>query len=135
MNNLKLNDFGYYLAGLIEGDGYLNINNRNILSIGITFNMKDQPLALKLIALLGQGYLGQGYLGQGYGHIVKRKGQNIELRFTNKKSLLQIINLIKGKFRTPKIDQLNKAIEFMNKHYSISLAINPIDVSPIYKNS
>jgi hypothetical protein len=42
---------GSYLAGLLEGDGYLSITNENRVIIGITFNSKDTPLAEKLLIL------------------------------------------------------------------------------------
>ena len=35
----------YYLAGLIEGDGYITINNKNKVIVGITFNIKELFLA------------------------------------------------------------------------------------------
>jgi hypothetical protein len=89
----------HYLAGLIEGDGYISITNQNRVIIGITFNIKEIPLAEKLLSLLGKG------------SIVKRKGNSIELRFSSKKTLCNIIELINGKFRTPKIDQLYKLID------------------------
>jgi hypothetical protein len=95
-NDLKL---GYYLAGLIEGDGYISINNKNKIILGITFNKKDLYLAEKLLNYFEQGF------------IVKRKTNSIELRFTSVKVLNKIINLVNGKFRTPKIDQLYKLID------------------------
>lgn len=88
-----------YLAGLIEGDGYISITNENRIILGITFNLKDKPLAEKLLLYLGKGT------------IVKRKTNSIELRFSAKSTLLKIVNLINGKFRTPKIDQLYKLID------------------------
>jgi hypothetical protein len=89
---------GYYLAGLIEGDGYISITNKNRVILGITFNIKDKPLAEKLLKYLGKGT------------IVKRKTNSIELRFSAVKTLQKIIILINGKFRTPKIDQFYKLI-------------------------
>jgi hypothetical protein len=91
--------FGSYLAGLIEGDGYISINNKNRVIIGITFNLKDKPFAVKLLGMIGKGF------------IAKRKTSSIELRFSSKVSLCRIITLINGKFRTPKIDQLFKLID------------------------
>src|ERR1700749_811696 len=96
--NIELR-LGSYLAGLIEGDGYISINNKNRVIIGITFNLKDKPLAEKLLGMIGKGF------------IAKRKTSSIELRFTSKVSLCRIITLINGKFRTPKIDQLFKLID------------------------
>lgn len=70
-NRKEINEFlGFYLAGLIEGDGYISITNENRVILGITFNLKDQPLAEKLLNLLGKGF------------IAKRKTNCIELRFS-----------------------------------------------------
>jgi len=92
-------NLGCYLAGLIEGNGYISITKENRIILGITFNIKDKPVANKLLNYIGKG------------HIVQRKGNNIELRFSAIKTLERIINLINGKFRTPKIDQLYKLID------------------------
>jgi len=117
------NQLGYYLAGLIEGDGYLSLNNKNNLMICITFHIWDTPLALKLIDYFGQGY------------IAKRPGNSIELRVSNRRGLEKLITLLNGKFRTPKIDQLYKAIEHMNKKYNTNLIKLPLDSSPIQSNA
>ena len=63
----------HYLAGLIEGDGYISITNKNRIILGITFNLKDKPLAEKLLSYLGKG------------SIVKRNTNSIELRFSANK--------------------------------------------------
>lgn len=39
---------GNYLAGLIEGDGYITITNQDRVILGISFNLKDKALAEKL---------------------------------------------------------------------------------------
>lgn len=92
-------DIGNYLAGLIEGDGYISITNEDRVILGITFNIKDKPLANKLLEYIGKG------------SIVSRKNNSIELRFSALISLKTIVNLINGKFRTPKIEQLHKLID------------------------
>jgi hypothetical protein len=89
----------HYLAGLLEGDGYISIAHKNRVILGITFNLKDKPLAEKLISYFGTGFL------------AKRPSNSIELRFSSKKTLCQIIQLINGKFRTPKIEELHKLID------------------------
>ena len=114
----------HYLAGLLEGDGYITITNENRVILGITFNLKDKPLAEKLLSYLGKG------------SIVKRKGNSIELRFSSKKTLCKIINLINGKFKTPKIEQLYKLIDWMNKnHYPLDIKKLPLNDSPILNDS
>ena len=60
----------HYLAGLIEGDGYISITKEDRVILGITFNLKDKPLAEKLLSYLGKGF------------IAKRKTNCIELRFS-----------------------------------------------------
>jgi len=99
----------HYLAGLLEGDGYITITNENRVILSITFNLKDKPLAEKLLSYLGKGF------------IVKRKSNSIELRFSSKKTLCKIIHFINGKFRTPKIEQLYKLIDWMNKNHSMDI--------------
>ena len=121
------NIIGSYLAGLIEGDGYISITNENRIILGITFNIKDKPLADKLLK----------YIGKGKGFIAKRKTNSIELRFSDKKSLYQIIELVNGKFRTPKIHQLYKLIDWMNKNHinSSELKINKLSIDNSSLNS
>jgi hypothetical protein len=113
----------HYLAGLIEGDGYISITNQNRVILGITFNIKDRPLAEKLLSILGKGF------------IANRSGNSIELRFSSKQTLCYIIELINGKFRTPKIDQLHKLIDWMNKTHSMNIKKLPLSDSSILNDS
>jgi len=115
--------FSHYLTGLIERDGYISITNQNKVILAITFNIKDKPLAKKLLSLLGVG------------SIIKRSSNSIELRFSRKKTLYNIIKLINGKFRTPKIDQLYKLINWMNNQYLINIQKLPINNSSILNDS
>lgn len=111
-------NLGYYLAGLIEGDGYISITNQNRIILGITFNIKDKPLAEKLLSYIGKGF------------IAKRKTNSVELRFSAKDSIYTIIQLVNGKFRTPKIDQLHCLIDWMNKNHiqSTNLKIKKLSI-------
>lgn len=113
----------HYLAGLIEGDGYITITSENRVILGITFNLKDKPLAEKLLNFLGKGT------------IVKRQSNSIELRFSSKKTLYKIIHLINGKFRTPKIQQLYNLIDWMNEKHSMDIIKLPLNDSPILNGS
>jgi hypothetical protein len=90
-NNNKHKDqiLGYYLAGLIEGDGNINLTKKDQAVISITFNSKDRPLAEKLLSYIGQGF------------IQKRKGNSVVLIFGAVKTIKRIVPLINGKFRTP----------------------------------
>jgi len=113
----------HYLAGLIEGDGYISITNENRVILGITFNLKDKPLAEKLLSYLGKGT------------IVKRKSNSIELRFSSKKTLCNIIRLINGKFKTPKIEQLYNLIDWMNKNHLMNIEKLPLNDNHILNDS
>lgn len=109
--NLKhLKNLGSYLAGLIEGAGYICITNNRVI-LGICFNIKDKPLATYLLNTIGKGQ----------GTIIKRPTKSVELRFSAKKNLVDIVNLINGEFRTPKIDQLHILIDWLNKNHFTNL--------------
>jgi hypothetical protein len=94
LNISQSNKLGYYLAGLIEGDGYIFIPNnvrddKNRLicpSIQLVFHSKDIPLAFILQSKIG------------HGTINKKKGKKAYIyTITNKDGLIKIINLINGK--------------------------------------
>lgn len=123
INKNKDEILGYYLAGLIEGDGYIYLTTKNQVIIGITFNSKDKPLAEKLLSYIGQG------------SIMIRKGKSIELRISAVTSLKRILALINGKFRTPKIHQLHLLIDWLNKKHSTNLDKLPLDNSPLHNNT
>jgi len=125
INNKKHKDqiLGYYLAGLIEGDGYISMTKNNRVDIGITFNSKDKALAEKLLSYLGEGSL------------LKRKGNSVALRIGAVKTIKKIVPLINGKFRTPKIYQLHMLIDWLNKNHSMNLEKLPLDNSPLHNNS
>jgi hypothetical protein len=94
-----------YLAGLIEGDGYIAVHDKNSKSkvfrpkILIVFNRNDKPLATKLSNILEVGKV-----------IDKPKAGHVLLQILAKEEVLKIINLINGYMRTPKIEALHRAI-------------------------
>jgi len=118
----SINKIGSYLAGLIEGDGYIFITKADTIILGVTFNVKDKPLANKLLMFIGKG------------SIVNRKSKSIELRFSAFHSLKIIINLVNGKFRTPKINQLYRLIDWLNKKHSLNINKLPLDDSNLLSN-
>lgn len=82
LNNEQL---GYYLAGLIDGDGHFSKAQQLV----ITFSSPDAFLAYYLKERLG------------YGNVRKVKDKNAYLLIvSNKKGMLNVINLINGKLRT-----------------------------------
>jgi len=90
------NEFGHYLAGLIDGDGHFS----NQLQLIIAFNEKDASLA----------YYIKGRIG--YGNVYKVKNKKaIILVISNQFGLVTILELINGKLRTEnKFNQINKNV-------------------------
>lgn len=94
--------FGSYLAGLFEGDGHIWIPSLDTLKkkkhnprFCITFHIKDLPLANKIKSIIGYGFIR-----------IKNKENACVLTISPLEGLIKIINLINGKLRTPKINQL-----------------------------
>jgi len=92
LNPLNNKQLGYYLAGLIEGDGHFSKAQQLVL----TFSFPDAFLAYYLKERLG------------YGNVRKVKDKNTYLLIvSNKKGMLNVINLINGKLRTEqKVNQV-----------------------------
>lgn len=95
--------FMSYLSGLIEGDGTIIVPKTersskgkvNYPSIQIVFHLKDLPLALLIQKNLGTG------------SIMRIKGSNAYNFFINdKKGVLNLINILNGRMKTPKIKSL-----------------------------
>ena len=105
ITNLKDNEFGYFLAGLIEGDGWFGDNVLHII-----FAENDISLA----------YLIKNRIG--YGNVYKIKDKKIVRYICNKKKGLSIIlSLINGKLVSkPKYEQLIKHNYSENFNYTIN---------------
>lgn len=120
---------GPYLAGLIEGDGYIGVQKEfyktNVVyrpKIIIVFNINDKPLAEKLSAELEVGKI-----------INREKAGHVLLQILAKEEVLKIINLINGHMRTPKIEALYRAICWINEKDSSSIPL--LGLSPLESNS
>ena len=100
-----LNDeqFGHYLAGLIDGDGHFCSKQQLV----IVFSSPDVALAFYVKKTLG------------YGHIKKVKDKNAYLFIvSNRDGIIKVLNLINGKLRTiNKINQVKNNI-LINPKYS-----------------
>lgn len=128
--NREMYNLSYYLAGLIEGDGHFNTPNQlktpsgraRVAALEVVFTLKDRPSAELLKSLFG---------GNIYDHSPARSARGGWL-VQDKKSLLNIINLINGKLRTPKINYFNKMIDFFLMLKEIIKL--PLDTSPLNSN-
>jgi LAGLIDADG endonuclease len=127
-----VNEFSYYLTGLIEGDGSIitpktirSVKGKlNYPSIQIIFNLKDLPLALLIQKELGTGSL------------LKKKGVNAYILTINSyDGILLLIALINGKMRTPKIYSLYALIDFFNVFKNTNLEKKPLCNKCLVSNS
>ena len=122
--------FGSYLGGLIEGGGHIAVHDKNSKSkkfrpkIIIVFNLADKPLAEKLSAVLKVGKV-----------ISKPSAGHVILQILAKEEVLKVINLINGYMRTPKIEALHRAINWINENDNSSIVCLGLDKSPIDSNS
>lgn len=98
-----LNDeqFGHYLAGLIDGDGHFSTKQQLV----IVFSSSDVSLAYYIKKRLV------------FGHVKKVKDKNAYiLVISNKEGLIKVINLINGKLRTD--SKFNQVINNILSHSS-----------------
>ena len=123
-NNLKT-----YLAGLYEGDGHIWIHNPDMKKkhnprFCITFSLKNESLAKKLLDIIGSGFLRY-----------KPKDNACVLVVSPVTGLKKIVNLINGELRTPKIHQLYKLIDWLNKNHNTSIEKLPLKQGNLIKDS
>lgn len=124
-NNYK---FISYLTGLIEGDGTIIVpktersskGKLNYPSIQIVFHLKDIPLALLIQKNLG-------------GSLIRKKGVNAYILYINdQKEILNLVRLLNGNMKTPKINSLYKLIDWLNnKNTNLNLTKLPLNTNSL----
>jgi len=123
----NIRKLGPYLAGLWEGDGHLsNINSKENKKIypylAITFPLKDEPLV---------SYL-QSYLG---GNIRRKDKENaLVLIIGSRQELINIVQIMNGYLRTPKLFEFNKLIEWLNNSSNLNIKLYSEDYSLLESN-
>ena len=129
--NISKDQLGYYLAGLLEGDGHISIPalsntilNR-ILNPRIVFTSHINNIQL------------YSYIQSKLGGIGRFQYNNNTIRYIigDVKGIELIINLIHNKLRTPKNLTFNKLIKFMNEKYNLSFKESILDKSNFLDNS
>jgi len=122
-----INQLGYYLAGLIEGDGsiILRQGEREKISpkIVFTFGKKEIIMYEKLQKILNTGVIYSEQRGV------------CRYSITNADMVIKTISLVNGKFRTPKILALYKAIDNLNKWRNANIVKLPLDTSSLDTNA
>jgi hypothetical protein len=118
-----------YLAGLFEGDGHIwlpknTLSKKHNPRFCITFNIKDLPLAEKLLAIIGFGFIR-----------IKEKENACVLTISPINGLIKVVNLINGQMRTPKIYQLNLLINWLNSHHGQKFNCLTLNSTPLKDNA
>lgn len=126
-------NLGYYLAGLLEGDGHISIpalfkNSKSIRVFNprIVFTSHINNLGLYAFIQSELSNIGRFQI----------TGTNT-LRYIigDIKGIQILINLMHGKFRTPKNKTFNNLIKIMNDKYSLSIPESLLDTSDFANNS
>ena len=125
LDNRNNNKFRGYLAGLYEGDGHIwiqkpGLSKRQNPRFCLTFGMKNEPLAKKLLELIGSGFIRY-----------KLQDNACVLVVSPVVGLRKFVNLINGELRTPKIHQLHALIDWLNKNHSTNITKLPLKNSPL----
>jgi len=129
---LTNDNLGYYLAGLLEGDGDISIpalgntTLNRVLNPRIVFTSHINNLGMYAYIQSELDYVGR----------FQTSGKNV-LRYIigDKNGIILFINLIHGKLRTPKNKRFNDLIKFINAKYSLGLSESLIDNSNFTNNS
>jgi len=126
------NKLGYYLAGLLEGDGSISLPSLGVTSLNRILN--PRIVFTSHINNIGM----YAYIQSELGNIgrFQKSGENI-LRYIigDKESILLFINLVHGKLRTPKNKRFNDLIYFINNKYDMNIPESLLDNSSFTDNS
>nr|QWL15189.1 hypothetical protein [Ulva rigida] len=103
INELKWNE---WLAGVIDGDGYLTIQKNKVAVLEITMSLKDENLLNQIKQKLGGN--------------IKRRNQSFSIRYrlSHKDGMVELINRINGNIRnTIRVKQFKKICSYFNIIY------------------
>ena len=126
---IKYENVGAYLAGLLEGDGYIEIQRENSDTKKVnprfvfTFHKNNLSLFEELHNFIGSGFFKTG------------DGNTMRFVIADKQGVIKLINLMNGYFRTPKILTFHKLIDKLNKDYSLNILKFSIDHSALDSNA
>ena len=132
-NSLSHHKFISYLTGLIEGDSTIIVpktersskGKLDYPSVQIVFHLKNLPLTLLIQQKLG------------YGALIQKKELNTYiLSINDQKGILNLVNLLNGYIRTPKINYLYKLIDWINSHnLNLNLTKLPLNTESLKNDS
>jgi len=110
LNILTDLDFGYYLAGIIDGDGHISTQGQIVIS----FNSKDKRHAFIVRTRIG------------FGKVRYVKGKNaVNLIVSTKEGIIHVSDLIRNKLQHPiRIYQFNDRLYDKLKYTSLKTSID-----------
>jgi hypothetical protein len=134
INNLNFSkdQLGYYLAGLLEGDGSISLPAIGNTTLNRVLN--PRIVLTSHINNIGLYAFLQSQLG-GIGRFQLSNKNTIRYIIGDIKGIKLVINLIHGKLRTPKNKTFNKLIDFINIKYSLNIQESILDKSNLADNS
>lgn len=124
-------EFGFYLAGLLEGDGHIGLPSIGKTSLNRTLNPRITfPSHINNLKLYLYIYNQLGNVGrfQVTGNILRFIIGDIE-------GMKLEMSLNHGKLRTPKNIRFNQIIEILNNKYNLSIKESVLNKSNLYSNS
>lgn len=127
-NNFS-NHLKEYLAGLFEGDGHIWIQNpsekkKHNPRFCITFSMKNEPLAKKLLKILESGFIRY-----------KLQDNACVLVISPVIGLKKVVHLLNGELRTSKIHQFHRLIDWLNKNHNANIIKLPLKMNSIAEDA
>ena len=131
-DKISNDQFKYYLAGLFEGDGHLSLpflgktTLNRVLNPRIVFTSHINNIEL---------YVYIQYMLNGKGRFQKVNDNTIRFIIGDIEGIKLFISFIHSKLRTPKNENFNKLIDFINKKYNLSIPFSPLDDSDLSNNS
>ena len=130
--NLNKDQLGYYLVGLLEGDGHISlfflgntILNR-VLNPIIIFTSHINIIELYICI--------QSALG-GIGRFQLVNNNIIRYIIGDVKGITFFINAVHNKLRTPKNESFNQLVEFLNQKYNLTIPKSNLDMSDLFSNN
>ena len=101
-----------WMAGLIDGDGYIGISKAGYCSIEITMALEDNPALMRLKNKYG-------------GSVIRRAGvRAVRYRMTKKEGVIAILKDINGEVRNSvRIPQMKRACEVLGITYKPALGL------------
>lgn len=135
-NNIKVfknnNNLGYYLAGLLEGDGHISLPSLGVTKLNRVLN--PRIVFTSHINNLGMYAFIQSELGN-IGRFQTSGDNAIRYIIGDMKGIIFLVNLMHNKLRTPKNIRFNDLIKFMNAKYNLNTPESLLNNSNFVNNS